>query len=341
MRVLVSSHQPETAGTLRDMVREIDREHAVDVIIRAARSPRVPRSPDLILLDIDDPAPRHEGALIRQLVEDHPGARIVATGSRSDDAYVKSILELGVLGYLPRIYSRVVSLGLLRLAFGGPPVAHIGSRRNTGPRPSATPSPPPSRPSLSAFGLTARKIEVLQLVAEGKSNHAIAKRLGITEGTVKLHLTAMFQMLGVRNRIEAAQIAARLNSTDARQLHQAQSGVLDLEVLLPHMSHRHVGNGAVLFRKGESGGELCYVQRGRVRLEEIGVELGHGAIFGEIGIFSPSHERTCTAVCATDVDLFVLTAEQAWRLFLKDPRFALCVLHLIVKHLMADRARQP
>jgi CRP-like cAMP-binding protein len=105
------------------------------------------------------------------------------------------------------------------------------------------------------------------------------------------------------------------------------------------MSHRRAQRGSTLFRKGDAGAELWYLQRGTIHLEEIGMEVSSGAVFGEIGIFSPSHERTCTAMCATDVDLFTLTSEQVKRLYLLNPRFALYLVHLIAKRLMADRSR--
>ncbi len=64
---------------------------------------------------------------------------------------------------------------------------------------------PPSRPdrqatSSRALGITPRQIEVLQLVARGYSNRDIGQTLGITEATVKSHLTTLFQILNVRNR---------------------------------------------------------------------------------------------------------------------------------------------
>ncbi|MBB5048070.1 DNA-binding NarL/FixJ family response regulator [Rhodopseudomonas rhenobacensis] len=54
--------------------------------------------------------------------------------------------------------------------------------------------------------LTARQREILQLVSQGHDNRAIAAQLGISEGTVKLHLSALFKRLGVRNRIQAARL---------------------------------------------------------------------------------------------------------------------------------------
>ncbi|MEO8008093.1 MAG: cyclic nucleotide-binding domain-containing protein, partial [Betaproteobacteria bacterium] len=173
----------------------------------------------------------------------------------------------------------------------------------------------------------------------GKTNLAIGKQLGITEGVVKLHMSAVFKALDVQNRSEAVLLASRLQSVTFQQIKESEGGALDLDWLLPHMTHRRVARNTILFRNGDAGAELYYLQRGTIRLEEIAVDINSGAVFGEIGIFSASHERTCTAVCATDVDLFTLTSGQVKRLYLLNPQFALYVVHLIAKRLMADRSR--
>lgn len=61
----------------------------------------------------------------------------------------------------------------------------------------------------SDFGLTERQAEVLGLMARGKSNRDIAALLGLSEGTVKIHLTAIFKVLGVSSRTQAMVAVAR------------------------------------------------------------------------------------------------------------------------------------
>ena len=63
--------------------------------------------------------------------------------------------------------------------------------------------------SLPDFGLTARQAEVLRLMVSGKTNRAIAALLGLSEGTVKVHLTAIFKALGVSSRTQAMALVAR------------------------------------------------------------------------------------------------------------------------------------
>jgi DNA-binding NarL/FixJ family response regulator len=59
------------------------------------------------------------------------------------------------------------------------------------------------------FGLTAAQARVLDLLAEGGSNRQIAELLGLTEGTVKIHVSAIMKAMGVANRSEAALMASR------------------------------------------------------------------------------------------------------------------------------------
>ena len=63
--------------------------------------------------------------------------------------------------------------------------------------------------------LTERQVEVLQLLSQGKPNKLIGRSLGISEGTVKIHLAAIFRALNVRNRTEAVVAAQAL--TEAQQ----------------------------------------------------------------------------------------------------------------------------
>ena len=68
---------------------------------------------------------------------------------------------------------------------------------------------PASAAARDSVGLTERQMDVVRLLARGLSNKAIARELGVSEGTVKVHLLAVFRMLGVRNRTSAVLAAQR------------------------------------------------------------------------------------------------------------------------------------
>lgn len=123
-------------------------------------------------------------------------SRVVIVTPRDKEVDVQHALSRGVLGYL--------LLGCqLHEVVDGVIAAGRGQRFLT-----------PSAAELvaSQFGyqpLTQREIEVLTLVALGRSNKMIANQLGVTEGTVKCHVKAILSKLGVRGRTEAANVAMR------------------------------------------------------------------------------------------------------------------------------------
>lgn len=346
---MVASPQEWATEALCGLLAKLDSGCEVEVVhdtpTLLSLPPATPSgTPDLVLVDVDA-ASADSGAAIRGFLRKFPGARILALGSRLDDTDVEMALEAGALGYLPKSYSEAVALCVLRLVLsGGAYRPYLPSNTLAAAKPNASgaieEAATQSAPELlGKYGLSERQIEVLSLAARGKSNLAIAKHLGIAEGTVKLHMSAIFKALNVRNRSEAVLLASRLQSVNFRQIREAEGGATDLDWLLPHMSHRHMLKDTVVVRKGDAGEELLYLQRGTILLEEIGAEITAGTMFGEVGIFSPFHERTSTAVCTSDVDLFTLTSYQVKRLYMLNPQFALFVVHLIAKRLMADRAR--
>jgi DNA-binding NarL/FixJ family response regulator len=349
VKILVASPQGWATEAMCGLLAKLDSgcevEVAHDIPTLLSLPPATPSgTPDLVLVDVDA-ALADSGAVIRGFLRKFPGARILALGSRLDDAYVVMALEAGALGYLPKSHSETVALCVLRLVLsGGAYRPYLPPNTDAAAKPGASGATDEAVTSSAAeqrseYGLSERQIEVLSLAAQGKSNLAIAKHLGIAEGTVKLHMSAIFKALNVQNRSEAVLLASRLQSVNFRQIKEAEGGAMDLDWLLPHMTHRRLPRGTIVFRKGDAGEELLYLQRGTIRLEEIGAEISAGTTFGEIGIFSPFHERTSTAVCTSDVDLFTLTSAQVKRLYLLNPQFALFVVHLIAKRLMADRAR--
>jgi len=294
--------------------------------------------PALILVDLD--ALRDEAvAAVRACHVRWPESPVVAVGSAVDEPAIDTALRAGALAYVPHAYSDSQKLLVLRLALesvGHRP--HFARQEAARPEPGgATDAAPDSGPRSRK--LTRKQVEVLSLAAEGLSNRQIAARLGIAEGTVKLHMSAIYTKLEVDRRGEAIVVARRLQEVRAEQMRHAEGGAQVLDWLLPHVTHKRAARGETIFRKGDLGSGLYYVQRGTVALEEIGVELGPRQILGEIGVFSPEHRRTCTARCLTDVDLFCLDSEQVKSIYYLNPQFALHVVQLIAQRLLADTDR--
>jgi DNA-binding CsgD family transcriptional regulator len=183
-------------------------------------------------------------------------------------------------------------------------------------------------------------VEVLAKAARGLSNKAIARELGRAPGTVRAHMSSILRKLGAKNRGEAIVIALRIDKVIRHEIQEAERGTLDhRSLLLPHMSTQRLREGAVIFRKDDPGRELFLLQRGSVRLKEIKVTLQPGELFGEIAIFSPDHRRTCTAVCETDAEVLKMTADKVKEIYYLNPQFALFIVHLVAKRLIADASR--
>ena len=133
---------------------------------------------------------------MRFLLERAPGLRVVALGQHDGDEEIYRVLEAGACGYL----------------FKNAPVGEIlAAIRNA--RPDRLYVSAHARQRLAERrrwpDLTNREREVLALLAEGRSNATIAAVLGITHGTVKLHVRAILAKLGVEDRSQAALVALR------------------------------------------------------------------------------------------------------------------------------------
>lgn len=135
----------------------------------------------------------------------------VVSGSKSRRD-VLSALEAGVHGYVPKGLGITELAHALQLIVDGviyvpPSIAVLPSAEEDQPIVSPQASSPP-KSALSI--LTPRQRGVLALLVEGKSNKAIARDLDLGEGTVKVHMAALFRSLGVRTRTAAAVAGGRL-----------------------------------------------------------------------------------------------------------------------------------
>jgi DNA-binding NarL/FixJ family response regulator len=292
-------------------------------------------SPELVLLDLDTPAP----ADIREIARRHPKAVLAVVSESCDSRSIEVALRAGARAYIPKSYSERQTQLALELALSGAshrPDLPVDNGMSTAKAASA--AAPMGPRANGGEPLTPKQVEVLSYVAAGMSNRQIAGRLKIAEGTVKLHMNSIFKKLNVERRGEAIVLARRMEEIQRQHVEQGQrGGELVLDWLLPHVGHRRLKQGEILFRKGDPGHELFYLQRGRVSLDEIGVEMGPGQIFGEIGVFAPGRTRTSTARCLTDVELFCLNSEQVKSIYYLNPQFALHIVTLLAQRLVEER----
>jgi DNA-binding NarL/FixJ family response regulator len=170
---------------------------------------------DLVLLDLHMPG-NHGLAGLAAIRAQHPGVAVIVVSANDDPRVVRRALDHGAAGYLPK------SAGLddLREAIRSVMACEQwlpASLRTAVTR--AQSSADDSALAARLASLSPQQFRVLVLVAEGLLNKQIADRLDVQERTVKAHLSAIFDRLGVRNRTQAGVVLRELELSDpSRQL---------------------------------------------------------------------------------------------------------------------------
>ena len=154
---------------------------------------------DLMLLDLG--LPGLDGlSYLSTLRRRYPEMRVVILSAFDDAKTVSKAMRSGAAGFVPKTYSSDRLLEALRRVLAGEVFAP-----DSGAIPAVTIPRASSggRVDPAKIGLTERQSEVLRLMSLGKTNRDIAALLGLSEGTVKVHMTAIFKALGVSSRTQA------------------------------------------------------------------------------------------------------------------------------------------
>ncbi len=167
---------------------------------------------DLALLDIKMPG--SDGLLsIRAYRRHFPQVPLVVVSGDEGWRQMERVMQDGAMGFICKTASPSVMLNALNLVLAGgvyvPPqlVNRIGKKN---PRPCDEAVQDKRSEHTNQYGLTKRQMEVILYLYEGLSNKAIAEKMEISVGTVKVHVAAIFQTLKVNNRMAAVQEASRL-----------------------------------------------------------------------------------------------------------------------------------
>jgi DNA-binding NarL/FixJ family response regulator len=205
IRVVVADDHAMVRGALEQLLNSAEDIEVVGTARDGAEAvaATLASAPDLVLMDLE--MPEVDGvAATRRLGREAPGVRVVVLTSFSDRDRILDALEAGAVGYLLKDTDHDELLDALRIAHrGDSPLA---------PRAATAVL---SRLRTSAPSLTDREEQVLRLIGAGLPNKRIAVRLGITEQTVKSHITRIFERIGVRDRTNAALWAQRHGLTDS------------------------------------------------------------------------------------------------------------------------------
>lgn len=205
--LLIDDHTLFRAG-LEDLLvrRGIDVVSAVgsgDEGIKAAAL----LEPDIVLLDMR--MPQMDGLnVLRQLLKQDASLRVVMLTTSTNENDLVEALRSGARGYLLKDIEPDELVVALREIIAGktvvaPELAAVLARVVQGGDARAA----EEKPANPFSELTPREYEILTLLAEGQSNKVIARNLGISDGTVKLHVKAILRKLNVSSRITAAVMA--------------------------------------------------------------------------------------------------------------------------------------
>lgn len=158
------------------------------------------RDLDLVLLDLRLPCQDGCGngiELMRRVGKEFPEVPIAILSGSEEPSDIQSALNHGALGYIPKSLDPKVMIGALRLILDGgiyvPP--HLMN--------AAVAQGPPISQGTRSLQLTPRQRDIARLLREGKSNKEIARALGVSPETVKVHLATIFRALDVNNRVLA------------------------------------------------------------------------------------------------------------------------------------------
>ena len=183
---------------LNDLAEHIDILEAPDCE-RALQHAAQHADLDLVLLDLNMPG-KNGFAALDIFAEHYPALPVVILSASNLRSDMQRALESGAMGFISKDATGSVMLNALRIVLSGevyiPPA--LVQHGTTHARQASEPA------------LTPRQLDVLSLLVEGYSNKKIGNHLGLAEGTVKMHVTAILKELNVSNRTQAAMAVEKL-----------------------------------------------------------------------------------------------------------------------------------
>jgi DNA-binding NarL/FixJ family response regulator len=203
--IIAEDHAVVREGTRQLLEREADLEVVGEAADGAQAVALVERlNPDVAIMDISMPVMTGIEATQR-IKASHPNTAVLILTAYDDDQYVFALLEAGAAGYLLKDVPSAEVVRAVRSVYAGEPVLHPAIARKVLAR-FAGPAQQAQAPRAGHDGeasLTDREQEVLRLAACGLSNAEISARLYLSIRTVQVHLTHIFNKLGVGSRTEA------------------------------------------------------------------------------------------------------------------------------------------
>jgi len=170
-------------------------------------------TPELILLDYFMPDTDGQTAL-KMIKDAFKSSAIVVISSLDEHALIRKAIDHGAAGFIPKASSQSTLVNALKLILdGGIYLPRVAINALQEKQTNATTIDNPNSSTAILSKLTNRQSEVIKGVVTGKANKLIAYEMGISEGTVKSHLSAAFKHLDVTSRTQAVVLLAKHNAT--------------------------------------------------------------------------------------------------------------------------------
>ncbi len=201
IRVVIADDHGVVRGGLTQLLGTLDDVELVGTAANGAEAVALcsAEQPDVVLMDLE--MPEMDGIeATRRIKEERPDVAVVILTSFSDRERILRALDAGAAGYLLKdAESDELARSIRAAARGDAPLDPKAARELLSAR----------APGSPLESLSPREREVLVMVTEGLPNKMIARRLSISEKTVKAHLTSVFRQIGVTDRTQAALWAQR------------------------------------------------------------------------------------------------------------------------------------
>ena len=206
-RLMIADDHPLFRGALREAVSGLFEKPDIaeagsfeDVTRQLERGAEI----DLILLDLSMPGVRGFSGLM-YLRAQYPSVPIIVVSANDDPAVIRRCMDFGASGFIPKTLGvEAMRAAIARVLEGGvwtPPDIELGA------------SDEPTAGLIARLALlTPQQVRVLMMLSEGLLNKQIAYELGVSEATIKAHVSAILQKLGVESRTQAVIAAARIES---------------------------------------------------------------------------------------------------------------------------------
>jgi len=199
--LIVDDHGLVREGLMAGL-KALDAETEVYGAADALEANRVLESEPIDLMLLDLLLPNVKGLSYLRIVKRRfPKVRIVVLSALCDPELVAQVMKAGAVGFVSKASSVTELLSALRAVMTGE--KSVPAKMET--EIARSESAKKGESSLEKrFGVTTAQARVLELLSQGRSNRAIAELLGVTEGTVKIHVSAILKSMGLSNRAEVA-----------------------------------------------------------------------------------------------------------------------------------------